>query len=102
QRPQLLLNQCSVVMRMAEQSMSPSVATAKASAENRGASQLLVGAREQLEHVFCGRAGVPALELDGLAEAGQRPDGNDARARVRAEEVSHQEIAPVKFLQILV
>src|SRR5439155_6707972 len=102
QRPQLPLNKSRVVVRMAEQTLPPSVATAQAPAKNRGSAQLLSGARQQLEHVFRRRGGVPALELDGLAQAGQPADGDSARARVGAEEVAHQEIASLKFLQILV
>src|SRR5437867_7825258 len=101
-RPEVTLNQLHVVVRAAEQALPAPVATAKAAAIKGGAFELRFRARQQRQQVFGGSRRVPALKLNGLAETGQCADREGTGARVRAEQVANQEIAALKFLDILV
>src|SRR5438132_9408175 len=69
QRPELLLDQARVVVRLAEKAAAASIATAEAGAVNGGAAELLFRARQQRRHVFGRGGGVPSLKLNRLAGA---------------------------------
>src|ERR1035437_8979376 len=101
-RPEPLLDQLRVMMRTAKEILSPPVATAQTAAVYRFVAQLLPGARQQFLHVLSGGILRPALELDRLAQARQRPHGNAPGARVGAQQVADQEVATVEVLQVLV
>src|ERR1035441_3953751 len=90
------------MMRTAKEILSPPVATAQTAAVYRFVAQLLPGARQQFLHVLSGGILRPALELDRLAQARQRPHGNAPGARVGAQQVADQEVATVEVLQVLV
>src|SRR5437870_2217566 len=74
QRPQLFLNQTCVVVRLAEEPMPATVATAQAASVNPAVVQALFRSSEQRDHVFPGRCGVASLKLQGLARPGHCAD----------------------------
>ncbi len=87
----MFLHQRGVMAGTAKKIFAAAVAAEQAAAVNRPAGQLRFGAAEQLVHVLVGGGGVAALELDRLAHARQRADGQHAGIGVAAEQSCAQE-----------
>ena len=99
---EMLLHQCGIVARLAKKVFSPTIATKQAAAVNGGPLQILPGARQQFVHILVRCGGIATLELNGLAHARQRPDGQYAGIRVATDQIANQKIPAMKRLQILV
>jgi len=78
----LLLHLSGIVTRTAEETMAPSIATAKASAIDSGADQLTLGLLEKRPDVFGRRGCIASLELNGLSRPRQRARFACERRRV--------------------
>src|ERR1700677_4410337 len=102
ERAELLLDQGRIVVSHAEEILTASIAAAKAAAINRDIAQILFSAHEQFAHIFGRRRGITPLKLHGLAGAGKRADGEDARIWIAADELAHQEITAMKILEVFV
>jgi hypothetical protein len=89
-------------MRLAEQAMAPSIATAQATPINDRVAQLPRGAGQQRGHVFGRCRGVASLELNRLTQPRPGADRDAPGARVGAQEIADEKVAAMKFLQVLV
>src|SRR5581483_11636524 len=101
-RAEMLLDELRIMVGHAEQMLAAPVAAAEARAVNRCIRQLFLGAGEQRQEIFRGSSGIVPLKLDRLALAWKRSNCNRARLRIGAEEIAHEKIAAVKFLQVFV
>src|SRR5262249_8192692 len=102
QRPEFFLNVSGVMALLAKETVAAPVAAAQASAVKRPACQPLLRALQQRGDVFRPGCGIAALKLHRLARAWQRADGQRARLWICADDVADQEIATMKFFQVLV
>src|SRR5688572_20613761 len=102
QRTETALDHSRVVTGITKQVGTAPITAAEAATVNRRAFQLFVRPGEEREHVFVGGGGIAPLELHGLSGARQCADGDNARVRVRADEVSDEEITTVKIIEIFV
>jgi hypothetical protein len=96
QRTEPFLNHLSVVIRHAEHSVSASVATAQAPAENGLPDQFRLDPSEQCLHIFGCCLRVTALELNRLTNAGQFTNRQYSRFGITADQVANEKVSSVK------
>jgi hypothetical protein len=90
-----------IVMRLGKQPCPSAIA-----GEHKGTGRALFMSRDiavqQRMQVFVGRRRVPNVELDGLPDADIIRNGQGAAVAVQSQDVSNQEIAPLKLALMLV
>jgi len=94
----MFLHQRGIVARPAKKIFAAAVAAEQAAPVNWPIGQFGFGAAEQFVHVLVSGRGIAALELDGLAHARQRADGQHAGTGIAAEQIAHEKIAAMNKL----
>ena len=101
-RPETALNHGCIMMRIAEKICAAPVATAEASSIYDLTFQLFMSPVQEGKHVLIRGGRIAPLELNRLSGPGMDTDGDHPGIRIHAQEISNQEIAPVKLFEILI
>src|SRR5690349_12728926 len=90
------------MIRSAKQTPAAPIAGTQTAAVHGFTLQLVPGPGEQFGQILGRRRRGTTLELDGLAKPRQSANSYAARSGIGAEQVAHEEITAVKFLQVFI